>query len=130
MRRERGKTEPMEGAWPEYLEPLRPDEVTRHRLRKNVLLAAERLLERPRSWFDVTAGWSSVLAPLAAAVILVAAVIAYQTSVPSIAEAEAPVEPSELAQSLAPDAEAPPELLIEIDEPSRDAILAAALVTP
>jgi len=38
--------------------------------------------------------------------------------------------PVGLVRSLAPDAEAPPALLIDLAEPSRDAVLTAALINP
>ncbi|MCG8469811.1 MAG: hypothetical protein MJB57_16660 [Gemmatimonadetes bacterium] len=115
--------------WPRYLEPLRPDEVTAQRMRRRILDAAGAL--RARSWFDVTAGWSSLLAPLAAGVLVVFGALAYRA-----ADRDEPIpvatnEPSgELVPSLAPDAEAPPALLIDAVDPSRDAVLTAALVTP
>ncbi len=119
--------------WLEYLEPLRPDEMTGHRLRRGIVTAAEALMERHApSWFEVTAGWSSVLAPLAAGLLIVFATLAYRASAPDVVDAVAiePPEPLELVPSLAPDAEAPPALLIDFAEPSRDAVLAAALITP
>ena len=120
--------------WPEYLEPLRPDEMTRHRLRRSVLAAAGAMMERrTASWFEVTAGWSSVLAPLAAGLLVVFGTLAYRASalrdVDTVAIEPAP-DPIELVPSLAPDAEAPPALLIGFAEPSSDALLAAALITP
>lgn len=118
--------------WPEYLEPLRPDEMARHRMRRAIADAAESLLEsRPLSWFEVTAGWSGILAPLAAALLIAFGALAYRASVPAEELAVEPApEPVELVESLAPDVEAPPALLIDGSEPSRDALLAAALVTP
>lgn len=118
-------------AWPGYLEPLRPDEVARHRMRKRILAAAETLLERrPPTWFDVTATWSSVLAPLAAGLLVVFGTLAYRASTPP-AEPQVAVEPSEpvgLVPSLAPDAQALPTILTDTDEPSRDDVLAAVLI--
>ncbi|MYA32361.1 MAG: hypothetical protein F4164_13300 [Gemmatimonadales bacterium] len=120
-------------AWAAYLEPLRPDELTRRRLRRNVMAAAEALLERrPLSWLDVTASWSAALAPLAAGLLVAAGVLLYRISVPDAPEfaADPDVAPVGLVRALAPDAEAPPELLIDLAEPSRDAVLTAALVSP
>jgi len=117
--------------WPEYLEPLRPDEVTQRRIRRHVLAAAEALEIRARTWFDVTASWSSVLAPLAAGLLVVFGTLAYRAAEPvaPTVVAETPVEQRELVPSLAPDAEAPPSLLIDRAEPSRDAVLTAALIS-
>ncbi len=122
-----------DSGWPVYLEPLRPDEMTRHRIRRQVLAAAEAIEVQARSWFDVTAGWSSILAPLAAGLLVVFGTLAYRAVEADGADilATAPMgQPEELVSSLAPDAEAPPALLIDTDEPSRDAILAAALISP
>ena len=120
-------------AWPAYLEPLRPDQLTRGRLRRNVMAAAGALLERrPLSWIDITASWSAALTPIAAGLLVAAGVLAYRASGPAapavVAEAEA--ESVGLVRSLAPDAEAPPALLIDLVEPSRDAVLTAALINP
>ena len=122
-------------AWPAYLEPLRPDQITRRRLRRNVVAAAEALLERrPLSWIDITASWSAALTPVAAGLIVAAGVLVYRLSGPATprlaVEAEAETEAVGLVRTLAPDAEAPPELLIDFLEPSRDAVLTAALITP
>ena len=120
--------------WPEYLEPLRPDEMTRHRIQKRVMASAEALRDRRmRTWFDVTAGWSVILAPIAAGLLVVFGTLAYRTSAPTnneyLALDPAP-ESVELLPSLAPDAERLPTLLIDAVEPSRDAVLAAALIAP
>lgn len=120
-------------AWAAYLEPLRPDELTRRRLRRSVMAAAEALLERrPLSWLDVTASWSAAVAPLAAGLLVAAGLLLYRISAPDMPElaADAEPEPIGLVRSLAPDAEAPPALLIDLAEPSRDAVLTAALVNP
>ena len=120
-------------AWAEYLEPLRPDELTRRRLSRSVIAAAEALLERrPLSWLDVTASWSAALTPLAAGLVVAAGVLLYRSSVPDAPEfaADPDPEPVGLVRSLAPDAEAPPALLIDLAEPSRDAVLTAALINP
>lgn len=120
-------------AWAEYLEPLRPDELTRRRLRRNVMAAAEALFERrPLSWLDVTASWSAALAPLAAGLLVAAGVLLYRISVPEAPELAAGPDaaPVGLVRTLAPDAEAPPDLLIGLAEPSRDAVLTAALTSP
>lgn len=120
-----------DGRWPEYLEPLRPDEVTHHRLKRQITQAAETLLAlRTRSWYEVTATWSAVLAPVAATLLIVFGALAYRTSAGTEPEqlAAEPADQRELLHSLA-DTESPPALLIDADEPSRDAILSAALVS-
>lgn len=121
-------------AWPAYLAALRPDELTQHRMRRRVMSAAASLLERrPATWFDVTAGWSFILAPLAAGLLVVFGALAYRASTPVLGPAEpeiAILEPSGLVPALAPDVEGLPALLIDVAEPTRDAMLAAALGTP
>lgn len=132
-RRDQGRNGGRGPTWAEYLEPLRPDELTRRRLRRNVMAAAEALFERrPLSWLDVTASWSAALAPLAAGLLVAAGVLLYRISVPDAPElaADPDAAPVGLVRSLAADAEAPPELLIDLAEPSRDAVLTAALVNP
>lgn len=133
--RDRRRIERRETGWPEYLEPLRPDQLTRRRVHRNVLAAAEALLtRRPLSWIDITASWSAALTPIAAGLLVAAGVMIYRLSGPVVpqvaAEEDAPSEPVGLVRSLAPDVEAPPALLIDLREPSRDAVLTAALVTP
>jgi len=129
----RGAGRSSNSAWPAYLEPLRPDEMTRHRIRRHVLAAAGTIETRAQSWFDVTAGWSSVLAPLAAGLLVVFGTLAYRAAG---SDGEEPIAASlvgptpDLVPSLAPDAEAPPALLIDMAEPSRDAVLTAALLSP
>lgn len=132
-REQRSRKNPAESGWPSYLEPLRPDEMTRHRIRRHVLAAAEALETQARSWFDVTAGWSSILAPLAAGLLVVFGTLAYRAADTDREDLLAPAtveRPTGLIHSLAPDAEAPPALLIDMAEPSRDAVLAAALISP
>ena len=56
----------------------------------------------------------------------------YRISVPDAPElaADPDTAPVGLVRSLAADAEAPPALLIDLAEPSRDAVLTAALINP
>ena len=120
--------------WPEYLEPLRPDEVTQYRIRKRVMTSAEGLRNRRiGTWFDVTAGWSIMLAPVAAGLLVVFGMLAYRIAVPTSEQRivfDSTPTSIDLLPSLAPDAEQLPILLIDTVEPSRDAVLAAALTTP
>ena len=120
--------------WPEYLKPLRPDEVTQYRIRKRVMASAAGLGNRRIStWFDVTAGWSSILAPVAASLLVVFGILAYRAAVPTSEERivfDSTPAAIGLLPSLAPDAEQLPMLLINTAEPSRDAVLAAAMITP
>lgn len=123
------------GSWPEWLEPLRPDEVTRRRLHRAVMRTAESML-RTRTWTEVASRWSAVLAPLAAGLAVASGVLAYRAATPAaspgpVAVTDVPpvVAPLDLGPYLAPDAEAPPALLIDVAEPSREAVLTAALVS-
>lgn len=116
---------PRDDGWPGWLAPLRPDEVARARMRRAILQAAAPILaaRRPASWWDVAAGWSGLAAPIAAAIALLFAWLAYDASPPrpepERAEMEALVRPS--LQT------APPALLLDRSEPSRDGVLEATL---
>lgn len=123
------------GGWPEWLEPLRPDELTRRRLHRAVMETAESML-RTRTWTEVASRWSAVLAPLAAGLAVASGALAYRAAVPDAPEGPAiasdlpaAVAPVDLGPYLAPDAEGPPALLIDVAEPSREAVLTAALVS-
>lgn len=122
-------------SWPEWLEPLRPDELTRRRLHRAVMEAAGSVL-RKRTWTEVASRWSAVLAPLAAGLAVASGALAYRAAMPPAAERPAvasdlpaAVAPLDLGPYLAPDAEGPPALLIDVAEPSREAVLTAALVS-
>lgn len=123
------------GSWPEWLEPLRPDEVTRARLHRAVMETAESML-RTRTWTEVASRWSAVLAPLAAGLAVASGALAYRAATPDAqagptvaAEAPPAAAPVDIGPYLAPDAEGPPALLIDVAEPSREAVLTAALVS-
>lgn len=116
---------PRDDGWPGWLATLRPDEVARARMRRAILVAAAPLLaaRRPASWWDVAAGWSGLAAPIAAAIALLFAWLAYDAGPPrpgpETFEMEALVQPSLQA--------APPALLLDQSEPSRDGVLEATL---
>jgi hypothetical protein len=56
-------------AWPKWLETLRPDEITRARLKRSIAEAAAPLLgARQLTWWEVASDWASLLTPVAAAV--------------------------------------------------------------
>jgi len=58
--------------WPEWLEKLRPDDVTSARLHGSILGAAEPLLAARRDeWWEVASRWAGLLIPVAAALALV-----------------------------------------------------------
>ncbi|MDH3732738.1 MAG: hypothetical protein OEU54_04355 [Gemmatimonadota bacterium] len=124
-----------DSAWPAWLEALRPDEVTRQRLHNRVMTTAETMLRLPeRTWSDVTAGWSSVLTPLAAGLAVAFGVLAYRASIDPEIESMAATEPAsierdEIQPLLGSEDTAPPALLIDEDELNGDAVLRAALVS-
>ena len=54
--------------WPNWLETLRPDEITRARLKRSIADAAAPLLSaRQLTWWEVASDWASLLTPVAAA---------------------------------------------------------------
>lgn len=62
---------------PRWLSELRPDDITRARLRRSILEAAAPLLERNRvTWWEVASSWASILIPVAASVALLIAGLA------------------------------------------------------
>ncbi len=123
MNRKRNKSP--ETGWPTWLEPLRPDEMSRRRLRNAVLSAASPILRaREWSWQDDVARWTSVLAPVAAAVAILFAGLAYRAARP---ETQALVEPLEIDPVLQPLADGPPAMLTSTLEPSVEEILAATI---
>lgn len=122
--------------WPEWLEPLRPDELARRRLHKNIMSAAGDILRAERTWQDVSASWSAFLTPLAAGLAVAFGTLAYRASMPNpeTVAAGAPAQESSVVQSeitplLGADAEAPPALLIDGTEVNREAVFRAALVS-
>lgn len=55
--------------WPKWLETLRPDQITRERLKRSIADAAAPLLSaRQLTWWEVASDWASLLTPVAAAV--------------------------------------------------------------
>ncbi|MGH7542150.1 MAG: hypothetical protein ACRELC_14240 [Gemmatimonadota bacterium] len=120
------------GVWPAWLEPLRPDEMSGRRMRNRILAAAGPLLRaRARhASLDVAARWSSVLAPVAAAIALVFGALAHRVgrdvpspSVETITRPEAAVWEPLLGTA----ADAPPAILTQASEPSRETVFTAAI---
>lgn len=124
--------------WPAWLEALRPDELTRRRLHNGVMTRAEAVLRlRERSWRDVTAGWSSILTPIAAGLAVAFGMLAYRASLDTdlaVAAADdvtdaVTLESHEIQPLLGPDDAGPPSLLIDENELNREAVFRAALVS-
>ncbi len=115
--------------WPRWLEPLRPDEVTRARLTRHVSNEAEPLLHLRRagaSWQSIAARWAVLLAPVAAVLAVVFAGLAYQAGSGEVRSADVPAVTVE--QLVAEDAaDAFPALLTSATEPSKDHLLEAAM---
>lgn len=123
-------------SWPDWLEPLRPDDLTRARMRRAILARAARLLgsesvlvaEGPASWQDVAAGWSRMLLPIAAVLLLFFAGLAYQagTGPERVAVADDfGFSLEELARQSDPQGSL--ELLTATDEPTADRVLTAVI---
>lgn len=106
--------------WPAWIEPLRPEQDRRSRLRQGIAAEVrEELVRRQRrAVVDVASGWTRRIVPLAAAIILAFAWAAAQGS-------EAPPAPEVIrAERLVdPDSAALPGILVNGSEPSADRML-------
>lgn len=111
--------------WPEWLEGLRPDDLTSARLRSSILQAAEPLLEARRDdWWDVASRWAGLLTPVAAALVLVFGGLALRDGVTGESLALTAVEPApDLVELL--HSEAAPAGFSEFD--TNDDVVFAAL---
>ena len=124
-------TKDRERDWTSWLEPLRPDDVTRDRVRGAVLReAAPRLRRRRRRVLWRTAGsLARIVAPAAAAAVLMFGWVAHEASGPALepagtAVAERPVEVEELVRG---ENGVPPAMLTSASAPSSDLVLEATL---
>lgn len=120
-------------SWPEWLEPLRPDDVTRRRVRSGIMRSAAPLLEarRQEAWWGL-AGWTSTLVPVAAA-----AALFFMWLATSVAPDQAPeTNPTAAAYDtvadsieliVGPGGATPPRVLTAEQAPSPDAVLTAAV---
>ena len=117
--------------WPIWMRALRPDELTRRRMRRSILDEALPLLAvRRDSWFDAVAEWATILSPIAAAVTLVFAGLALRqagsvelsdtiASAPAVEELVRPGEtlPSAFGRDSVPDLNAVMTVLYENELP-------------
>lgn len=73
--------------WRTWIDPLRPDEPSRRRMRKAIFARAAALLEARRlaTWQDVAAGWAGMLVPIAAVLLLFFVGLAYQATPRAVA---------------------------------------------
>jgi len=124
-------TKDRERDWTSWLEPLRPDDVTRARVRSAVLSeAGPRLRRRRRRALWRTAGsLARIVAPVAAAAVLMFGWVAHEASAPALESAgtvaaERPVEVDELVRG---QNGVPPAMLTSASAPSSDLVLEATL---
>lgn len=120
-------------SWPEWMEPLRPDDVTRRRVRSGIMRSAAPLLEarRQEAWWGL-ASWTSTLVPVAAAAALffmwlATSVAPNQATVtdPTAAAYDTVADSIELI--VGPGGAIPPRVLTAEQAPSSDAVLTAAV---
>lgn len=114
-----------------WLEPLRPDDLARARIRGAVMRRAEPLLRRRRrdAVLRTAGSLARLMAPLAAAAVLLFGWVAHRAPPPSAASAgpaaaRSPVQVEELVR--ARDG-APPTMLTSASAPSTDLVLQATL---
>ena len=111
-------------AWPSWLEPLRPNDSSRFRMRTEILRRAAPLFESRRlPWQQVAADWSHMLLPIAAAMVLFFAGLAYEASRPEPAgpplTLEELIQPADLDDSFS--------LLTAGTDPSTDHVLSLVM---
>lgn len=81
--------------WPDWLESLRPDDVAAARLHRQIMSAAQPLLDaRREDWWDVASGWAGLLTPVAAVLALVFAGLAIRQGADGQTVAVADLEPA------------------------------------
>ena len=117
--------------WPIWLRALRPDELTRRRMRRAILDEALPLLTARRdTWFDAVADWATILSPVAAAITLIFAGLALRqagsaelsktiASAPAVEELVRPGEtlPSAFGRDSVPDLDMVMTVLYETEGP-------------
>lgn len=120
-------------AWPGWLEALRPDALTRRRIRRDVMERARPLLaaRRPARAWEVAAGWADVLVPVAAVASVLFTVVALQIGERAMGPAQVRATGGQgvhIEELLAdPTASEPPPLLTRRDQPDLDGVLEAAI---
>jgi hypothetical protein len=117
--------------WPIWLRALRPDELTRRRMRRAILDEALPFLTARRdTWFDAVADWATILSPVAAAITLIFAGLALRqagsaelpetvASAPAVEELVRPGEtlPSAFGRDSVPDLDVVMTVLYETEGP-------------
>lgn len=116
------------GSWPAWIAPLRPDDVSRARMRSVVLDRAEAWLERrgTDSVWELAADAALRLVPVAACALLLFGWLAHRAERQPVA-ASSNVAVEELVRSGAPRAQGPPAVLTAASAPSQELVLAATL---
>jgi len=115
-------------SWPAWLAPLRPDDVTRARMKGEILRRARPVLEDlgEPAWRKIAAGWSRVGAPVAVAVVFLFSWLASRAEPPSDLAAEPETTATE-ELLVEPGSDVPPALLTARTAPDRNGVLQAAL---
>lgn len=117
--------------WPAWLENLRPDPLSRRRIRAAVMERARPLLarRRPAGTWEVAAGWSDVVIPVAAVASVLFTLLAVRASPGTPGGvAEAQPESVRIEELLAePSPGDPPTVLTRGNRPDLDGVLEAAL---
>ena len=113
----------MHDRWNGWLEVLRPDRLTRERLRRAVFREARPILAgRRASWFDAVSDWATVLSPVAAAVTLVFAGLALQQA-SKPADVGEPTRLPPAAEDLVIPSEGFPDAFAEDSVPDLDVVM-------
>ena len=110
--------------WPDWLESLRPDDVTSARMHRSVMEAAAPLLDaRREDWWAVASSWARVLIPAAAVVTIVCGSLAVRDE-PAVTVAASETEPSaDVVDALR--SETAPAGFSEFEETDHDVVFAA-----
>lgn len=121
-----GEKRARSGAWPGWLAPLRPDDVSRARMRSAILARASGWLERRRraSAWELAETAALRLAPLAACAALLFGWMAHRAGREAPREGQ-DVVVEELVRTTDP--QGPPAVLTSASPPGDDLILAATL---
>ncbi|MFW6084450.1 MAG: hypothetical protein ACODAA_04495 [Gemmatimonadota bacterium] len=116
--------------WPDWLESLRPDDVTAARLRREITSAAGPLLDaRREDWWDVASGWAGLLTPVAAVLALVFAGLALSQGADGRTVAAVDLEPAaDVVEALR--SETAPAGFSEFEGADHDIVFAALGETP
>lgn len=115
-------------SWPEWMEPLRPDDIARRRVRSGILRQALPLLEarQGEAWWGLAA-WASRLVPVAAAAALFFVWLATNAGPTGTVGTNPTATADDTMELIVGQSGLPPRMLTAEDAPSSDAVLAAAV---